>query len=130
MYYYMQRFVPNLDVERLFLPIKHCASHIQMEELKTFSMTHKAAVICEHTQESLLHMNTDGTTLQQKKLGSIVIYKMVVSVNQLPDELLQKLREIAHALTQTASSGHCYRHPHQILQPLKSVALRTARGRG
>ena len=46
-----------------------------MEELKTVSMAHKAAVICEHTKEGILHMNNDGTNLQQKKLGSIVIDK-------------------------------------------------------
>ena len=54
--------------------------YMQSEELKTVSMWHthfKAAVICEHTKEGLLHMNNDGTTLQQMKLGNI--NKMVQS---------------------------------------------------
>ena len=54
-------------------------------------------------------MNTDGTTLQQKKLGSIAINNVVVSVNEQSDGTadsivndvsreLEKLRETAQAL--------------------------------
>ena len=56
-----------------------------------------------------LHLNTDGTTLQQRKLGSLAINGMVISVNEVPDGTagtviedvsreITKLREMAHSL--------------------------------
>ena len=58
---------------------------MRREELRTVSMAHKAAVISEHAHKGQLHMNTDGTTKNQKKLGSVALNGMVISVNELPD---------------------------------------------
>ncbi len=103
-------FLPALDVESVQLPKERCAGYIRTDELKTVSMAHKATIIHEQAEKgSLLHMNTDGTTLGQKQLGGIAINKMVISVNEQSDGTaesivsdvsreLQKLREIACAL--------------------------------
>jgi hypothetical protein len=83
---------------------------MRTDELKTVSLAHKATVIHDQIKEgSLLHLNTDGTTLGQKKLGGIAMNKTVISVNEQCDGTaesvindvsreLQKLRETACAL--------------------------------
>ena len=50
-------------------------------------MAHKATVISEDyaVKKSGLHLNTDGTTKHQKKLGGVVVNGMVLSVNELAD---------------------------------------------
>ena len=68
------------------MPKERCAGYMRTDELKTVCLAHKATVINDQIEEgSLLHLNTDGTTLGQKKLGSIAINKMVISVNQQSD---------------------------------------------
>ena len=82
---------------------------MRSEEMKTVSMAHRATVICEHANDGQLYLNTNGTTLAQKKLGSVGINNVIVSVNEVSDGTaasmiddvsreLQKLREMAHAL--------------------------------
>ena len=78
-------FLPRLDVNQLLLPKEICACYMRREELKTLSMAHKASTISDHVQKGLLHMNTDGTTKLQRKLGGTAINGMVLSVNELPD---------------------------------------------
>ena len=79
---------------------------MRREELATVSMAHKATAI---SAAEKCHLNTDGTTLQQKKLGGLAINGVVISVNELPDgtadtviedvsKELTKLREMAHSL--------------------------------
>lgn len=103
-------FSPTLDIAQLELPKERCAGYMRSEEMKTLSMAHKAIVICEKAQDGVLHLNTDGTTLEQKKLNSVAINNVVVSINEVPDGTaatvisdvsgeLQKLRETAHALS-------------------------------
>lgn len=58
---------------------------MRADELTTVSLAHKASVIDERVGKGTLHLNTDGITLHQKKLGGIAIEKMVISVNQQPD---------------------------------------------
>ena len=106
----LKAFFPELDVEQLRLPKERCAGSMRLDELSTISMAHKAASLCQNVQAGKkLHLNTDGTTLQQKKLGGIAMNNMAVSVNELVDgtaesiindvsKELQKLRETAHAL--------------------------------
>jgi len=45
------------------------------EELTTISMAHKKTVVSEQAQAGKLHLNTDGTTLHQRKLG---VYLLMV----------------------------------------------------
>jgi len=82
---------------------------MRREELATLSVAHKASAISKQARAEKLHLNTDGTTLQQKKLGGLAINGLVISVNKLPDGMadtviedvskeLTKLREMAHSL--------------------------------
>ncbi len=102
-------FLPALDVEHLQLPKERCAGYMRKEELATICMAHKASAISKQAEAGKLHLNTDGTTLQQKKLGGLAINGMVISVNELSDgsadsaiedvsRELSKLREMARAL--------------------------------
>jgi len=83
---------------------------MRLDELPTISMAHKDVALCKTARgDNPFHLNTDGTTLQQKKLGGIARNNMVVSVNELADNTaesiindaskeLRKLQETAHAL--------------------------------
>lgn len=82
----LKTFHPSVDVDQLQLPKKSCASYMRMLELKTISNAHKATVLCEQAAEGAgFHLNTDGTTKAQKKLGGVVVNNMVVGVNHLAD---------------------------------------------
>uniref|UniRef100_A0A1X7VKB9 Uncharacterized protein n=1 Tax=Amphimedon queenslandica TaxID=400682 RepID=A0A1X7VKB9_AMPQE len=82
---------------------------MRTDELSTLSLAHKATTVQNQIEDgSLLHLNTDGTTLGQKKLGGIALNKVVISLSQQSDgtadsisdvsRQLQKLRETASAL--------------------------------
>lgn len=98
-------FNPNVDVSQLKLPKPSCASYMRKEELKTLSNCHKATTLCNGP----FRLNTDGTTLRQRKLNGIAVNDMVVSVNEVSDgsaettisdvtKELERLRKTAHAL--------------------------------
>jgi len=97
-------FLPSLDVEHPQLPKERCAGYMRKKELTTISMAHKAKVVSEQAQAGKPHINTDGTTLHQRKLGGLAVNGLMISVNQLPNGTadvsreLCKLREMAHAL--------------------------------
>ena len=102
----LQHFVPKLDVELVHLPKESCAQYMRREELKTINHIHKAVELSKHQQ---FHLNSDGTTLQQHKIGATTVNGMVLSVNELPDGTaeqiandisteLEHLRNIAIAL--------------------------------
>ena len=105
----LKSFLPNLDVDCLQLPKERCAGYMRGDELATVSLAHKASVISDKASKGMLHINTDGTTLQQKKLGGIAIENMVISVNEQPSgsadsiigdvsNQLERLRTMANAL--------------------------------
>ena len=56
---------------------------MRKEELKTICDAHKATVLS--TQAKQLHLNTDGTTKNQKKIGGLVANNIVLGVNELQD---------------------------------------------
>lgn len=102
----LKTFKPDVDMEELRLPQQSCASYMRRDELATVNNAHKATMLCE---VSSLHLNTDGTTKNQKKLNGIVINDVVVSVNEVSDGTaasaiedisreLATLRETAQAL--------------------------------
>ena len=76
----------------------------------TIGEAHKASVICKQLQDGkTLHLNTDGTTLAQRKINGIAINDKVISINEIHDgtaetvindvsKQLQKLREMAFPL--------------------------------
>jgi hypothetical protein len=55
---------------------------MRKEKLKTISDSHKAIVISKLSQ---LHLNRNGTTKHQQKLGGVVANNLVLGVNELPD---------------------------------------------
>jgi translation initiation factor 1 (eIF-1/SUI1) len=82
----LKSFNPSMNVEKLNLPKKTCASYMRKEELKIISDAHKPQMISKDVREGKgIYLNTDGTTKQQKKLGGVVANSMVISVNELPD---------------------------------------------
>ena len=70
-------------MEELKFPKKRCASYMRRGELKTICDAHKAIVLCNDSKG--IHINTDGTTKQQRKLGGVVANGVVLGVNELPD---------------------------------------------
>ena len=79
-------FHPAVDVDRLRLPQKTCASYMRCEELNTICNAHKASMLCtDSVRAKGVSLNTDGTTKSQKKLGGVVANNVVLSVNELPD---------------------------------------------
>ena len=58
---------PSVDVSKLELPKRCCASYIRKEELKVISDAHKATSLCDQIATGkALRINTDGTTQNQK----------------------------------------------------------------
>ena len=79
-------FNPSLNSENLRLPKKACASYMHREELKTICDAHKATVLCSDSAKTRgIHLNTDGTTKEQRKLGGVIANSVVLGVNELPD---------------------------------------------
>ena len=73
-------FNPTVDVSTLSLPQQSCASYMRKEELKVISDAQKASIFCETTlMNGRFHLNTDGTTKQQKNLGAVAINDIVIS---------------------------------------------------
>ena len=75
-------------------------------ELPTINRAHKATVLANAKE---MHMNTDGTTLNQQKVNALAINNICLSVGEVPDGTadsvlehidseLKRLREIAHTL--------------------------------
>jgi hypothetical protein len=103
-------FLPNVNVNVINLPKDRCAGYMRSAELQTITMAHKAVALSKDIDVGhKLHLNTDGTTLGQKKLGSVSINGMAIAVNEVTDgtadtivedvsKELKKLRDIAHAL--------------------------------
>lgn len=103
-------FNPSLNSENLRLPKKACASYMRREELKTICDAHKATVLCSDSAKTRgIHLNTDGTTKEQRKLGGVIANSVVLGVNELPDgkavsaiedisRELEKLRKTAQML--------------------------------
>ena len=110
-------FFPLVNVKKLALPKERCAGYMRTDELSTISTVHKAIMVHDNIEhDKPLHLNMDGTTLNQKKLGGTAINNMVLSVNVLSDgtaetaiqdvsKELEKLRKIATALNLTYANS-------------------------
>jgi len=99
-------FFPTLNTNDLKLPHEKCAGYMRREEMSTICMAQK---VCSISESKSCHLNSDGTTKFQKKLGAVSVNGMVLCLNEVPDgsadsmvELveneLEKLRNIAHDL--------------------------------
>ena len=101
-------FLPSVNVNVINLPMERNAGYMRSSELQTITKAHKAVALCKDTEEGQqFHLNTDGTTLAQRKLG-VAINGMAIAVNEFVDgtadtfidvsKELKKLRDVAHAL--------------------------------
>ena len=129
----LKSFIPDLNTYELALPKEQCAGYMRIDELSTVSEVHKASIISKNVQDSkAFHLNTDGTTLAQKKLNSVAINNNVVSVNELHDgtaesvindisKELQKLRKVAVALNLPNANSINWTLFSQILLVFKKI---------
>ena len=103
----LHHLLPGIDVSKIQLPKHSSALYMRREELATVNSVQKAIMLTEKGSE--FHINTDGTTLQQRKIGATAVNGLVLSVNELPSgsaeniakdisRELENLREIARAL--------------------------------
>ena len=59
---------------------------MRKDKLTTISTAHKVSVLFKQINAGQnLHINTDGTTKQQRKLNSAAVNGIVISVNEVPD---------------------------------------------
>jgi hypothetical protein len=86
----LRHFLPDIDVEKVKLPQKSCAQYMRREELKTVNDIHKAT---ELVKSDWMHLNSDGTTLGQRKLGAATINGLVISVNELANGSAEQIAE-------------------------------------
>ena len=86
----LRHFLPDIDVERVKLPQKSCAQYMRREELKTVNNIHKAT---ELAKSDWMHLNSNGTTLGQWKLGAATINGLVISVNELANGSAEQIAE-------------------------------------
>ena len=80
--YVLKSMTPSVDVESLKLPKRSAALYMRSQELPTVNDIQKATVLSNVSQK---HLNTDGTTLNQKKLNCIAINDICLSVGEVPD---------------------------------------------
>ena len=143
--YVLSTFFPDIDISSLQLPGESCAGYMRREELTTVSNAHKATALMQDIDSGkMLHINTDGTTKDQKKLNSIVVNGVVISTNEVQDGKavtvaddidfeLRKLREMAEMLelegasrincsqiaSSTSDSASTQKKINRLLQTLK-----------
>ena len=103
----LRHFLPDIDVERVKLPQKSCAQYMRREELKTVNDIHKASVLAA---SHMMHLNSDGTTLGQQKLGAVTINGLVISVNELANGSAEQIAkdisaELEHLRTTARDLG-------------------------
>ena len=102
----MNCFIPSMNTNDLKLPREKCAGYMRREEMNTICSAQKAYTISECKS---FHLNSDGTTKFQKKIGAVSVNGMVLCLKEVPDgsadsmiELveteLEKLRSIAYDL--------------------------------
>ena len=82
----------KLDASKICLPQHHCARYMRREELATLNSVHKAVNLTEKG-EKMMHINSDGTTLQQRKVGATAVNGLVLSVNKLPNGSAEAIAE-------------------------------------
>jgi len=61
-------FIPSMNTSDLKLPGEKCAGYMRREEMNTICMAQKAYCLSECKS---LHLNSNGTTKFQKKIGAV-----------------------------------------------------------
>ena len=125
----LSHFLTNLDEKKISLPKASCAQYMRREELKVINDTYKATKLTENL--TTLHLNSDGTTLKQRKIAATAVNGLVLSVNEVSNgsaeqiandisKELEHLRRTAEALgllMQKLLTGHLWHH--QLLTVLQ-----------
>ena len=102
----LRHLLPSVDVTIIALPKASTANYMRKEELKTVGDVHKATELCK---AGTIHLNTDGTTLGQRKIAVACANELVRSVSEVPNgsaeevannisKELERLRNIAHEI--------------------------------
>ena len=102
----LRHLVPSVDITKIALPKASTANYMRKEELKTVGDVHKATELCKTGR---IHLNTDGTTLGQRKIAAACANELVFSVNEVPNgsaeevaknisKELERLRKIAQEI--------------------------------
>ena len=102
----LRHLLPSVDVTIIALPKASTANYMRKEELKTVGDVHKATELCK---AGTIHLNTDGTTLGQRKIAAACANELVRSVSEVPNgsaeevannisKELERLRNIAHEI--------------------------------
>ena len=102
----VEHFAPTSDPSKLNLPKASTANYMRREEMKTLCDIHKASALCN---SQMIHLNTDGTTLSQRKIAAASANGLVLAVNEVSSgaaediaknisKELQRLRKVANDL--------------------------------
>ena len=104
----LKSFCPQIEVDTMQLPKKSMAANMRKKELPTIAIAHNAKSIAEQKDQGI-HLNTDGTTLNQRKLNAYLGNGMVLGVEEVVDgsasasleelsRILLKIKEVGIAL--------------------------------
>ena len=102
----VEHLAPISDPSKLNLPKASTANYMRREEMKTLCDIHKASALCN---SQMIHLNTDGTTLSQRKIAAASANGLVLAVNEVSSgaaediaknisKELQRLRKVANDL--------------------------------
>ena len=95
-----------MDTSELALPKSSLAATMRSDEMPTISRAQQACVLSE---ASSYHLNSDGTTLNQKKVQGMLVNGLVLGIKKIVDgtaksaideleKVLSKIREVATEL--------------------------------
>ena len=82
----LETMCPNIDAEKLKLPKTSLASKMRSCELPTVSKAHQASIL---SQTENYHVNSDGTTYNQKKVQGFLINGLTLGVADVSDGTAQ-----------------------------------------
>ena len=82
----LETMCPNIDAEKLKLPKSSLASKMHSCELPTVSKAHQASIL---SQTENYHVNSDGTTYNQKKVQGFLINGLTLGVADVCDGTAQ-----------------------------------------
>ena len=102
----LETFCPQINTKLLKLPKKSLAREIRSSEMPTLAKAHEAAAL---SQIHSYHVNSDGTTLNQKKVQGYLVNGVTIGVTEVADgtsltavdeldRLLASIREVGQEL--------------------------------
>ena len=96
---------PDVDISNLRLPSKSCASYMRKQEIPTINKIHKATELAKSEQ---WHLNSDGTTLNQKKKCAFLVNGVVVGIQDVANGSSEvALDALKHLLSKLQGVSSC-----------------------